>query len=98
GESEDGSARIEALVDSTDGFDLAEVDLDLRGEGTIMGARQKGMTDLKLASLQRDRQVVEDARTAAFDLVDRPEGVPEALTDELRLFLDDEEQEFLFKS
>ena len=98
GNTEDGAARLEALVASTDGFELAEVDLDLRGEGTIMGARQKGMSDLKLASLQKDRQVVQDARTAAFDLVDRPEGVPEALTDELRLFLDEEEQEFLFKS
>ncbi len=98
GNTEDGAARIEALVESTDGFDLAEVDLDLRGEGTIMGARQKGMSDLKLASLQRDRAVVEDARAAAFDLVDRPEGVPDALLDELRLFLDEEEQEFLFKS
>ena len=97
-ESEDGSPRIEALVDSTDGFVLAEADLDLRGEGTIMGARQKGMSDLKLASLQNDRQVVEDARAAAFDLVDRPEGVPAALADELKLFLDDEEREFLFKS
>ncbi len=98
GNSEDGSARIEALVASTNGFELAEVDLDLRGEGTIMGARQKGVSDLKLASLQRDRQVVEDARAAAFDLVDRPEGVPEGLLDELRLFLDEEEEEFLFKS
>ena len=98
GSTEDGAARIEALVASTDGFELAEVDLDLRGEGTIMGARQKGMSDLKLASLQKDRQVVEGARTAAFDLVDRPEGVPEALAEELRLFLDEEEQEFLFKS
>lgn len=98
GNTEDGAARIEALVASTDGFELAEVDLDLRGEGTIMGARQKGMSDLKLASLQKDRQVVEEARTAAFDLVDRPEGVPEALAEELRLFLDEEEQEFLFKS
>ncbi|WP_436795411.1 ATP-dependent DNA helicase RecG [Actinospongicola halichondriae] len=98
GNTEDGAARIEALVASTDGFDLAEVDLDLRGEGTIMGARQKGMSDLKLASLQKDRAVVEDARAAAFDLVDGPDGVPEALLDELRLFLDEEEQEFLFKS
>lgn len=98
GSTDDGAARIEALVGTTDGFELAETDLDLRGEGTIMGARQKGMSDLKLASLQRDRQVVEDARTAAFDLVDRPAGVPDALLDELRLFLDEEEQEFLFKS
>ena len=54
----DGEARLEALVRSTDGFELAEVDLDLRGEGTIMGERQKGRNDLKLASLRRDREWV----------------------------------------
>ena len=42
-----------------DGFELAEVDLDIRGEGTVFGERQKGRTDLKLASLRRDRSVVE---------------------------------------
>ncbi|MDQ2754400.1 MAG: ATP-dependent DNA helicase RecG, partial [Actinomycetota bacterium] len=47
GTTDDGAARLEALVSSTDGFELAEVDLDLRGEGTILGARQKGATDLK---------------------------------------------------
>ena len=46
------------MVRTTDGFELAEVDLDLRGEGTIMGERQKGRNDLKLASLRRDREWV----------------------------------------
>jgi ATP-dependent DNA helicase RecG len=58
----DGEARLEAMVASTDGFELAEVDLDLRGEGTIMGERQKGRNDLKLASLRRDREWVGRAR------------------------------------
>ncbi len=98
GSSEDGAARLEALLSSTDGFVLAEADLDLRGEGTIMGERQKGRSDLKLASLRRDRAVVERAREAAFELVDAPGGVPQALADELRLFLDEDEEEFLFKS
>ena len=57
----DGEERLAALVRSTDGFELAEVDLDLRGEGTIMGERQKGRNDLKLASLRRDREWVERA-------------------------------------
>ncbi|MDZ7675939.1 MAG: ATP-dependent DNA helicase RecG [Acidimicrobiales bacterium] len=95
--SEVGLARLQALVETTDGFELAEVDLDLRGEGTIMGERQKGMTDLKLASLARDRAMVGHAREAAFDLVDAPDGVPAELADELRLFLDEEEQAFLLK-
>ncbi|MDZ7733817.1 MAG: RsmD family RNA methyltransferase [Acidimicrobiia bacterium] len=52
----DGEERLTAMVRTTDGFELAEVDLDIRGEGTIMGERQKGRNDLKLASLRRDRE------------------------------------------
>ena len=51
-------SRLEALEKTTDGFELAEVDLDLRGEGTILGARQKGRSDLKLASLRRGDRVL----------------------------------------
>ncbi|GIT46527.1 MAG: hypothetical protein Ct9H300mP12_11120 [Acidimicrobiales bacterium] len=46
------------MVRTTDGFERAEVDLELRGEGTIMGERQKGRNDLRLASLRRDREWV----------------------------------------
>ena len=53
------SAGSQAMVDSDDGFELAEVDLEVRGEGTLFDTRQKGRTDLKLASLLRDRPVVE---------------------------------------
>ena len=98
GTTQDGAARLEAIVGTTDGFELAEVDLRLRGEGTIMGERQKGLSDLKLASLARDRPLVEQARAAAFDLVDGPGGVPPALLEELRLFLDEDDEAFLFKS
>ena len=96
----DGRARLEAMVRTTDGFDLAEVDLDLRGEGTIMGERQKGRNDLRLASLRRDREWVEKAREVAFDLVgdgDAMLGHP-ALAAEIQLFLGDEDETFLLKS
>ena len=53
------SPRVDALVESKDGFYLAEVDLELRGEGTIMKTAQKGRSDLKLASLRRDRDLIE---------------------------------------
>src|SRR5262245_2374511 len=95
----EAEARLGALVDTTDGFALAEVDLELRGEGTIMGERQKGRSDLKLASLRRDRQWVERAREVAFAIVDG-EGGLEAhadLLDEVALFLDEDDQEFLLK-
>ncbi len=99
GAVEGSEARLQALVDSTDGFELAEVDLDLRGEGTIMGERQKGRSDLRLASLRRDREMVGTAREVAFEIVDGPGGIADhaGLVDELRLFVGDEEAEFLLK-
>jgi ATP-dependent DNA helicase RecG len=92
--------RVKALVDSTDGFLLAEVDLDLRGEGTLMNTAQKGKNDLKLASLRRDRELVQLARDVAFELVD-PDPLLEhhpVLLDELRLLFSDEDEAFLFKN
>ena len=100
GSTSDGEARLEAMVRTTDGFELAEVDLDLRGEGTLMGERQKGRNDLKLASLRRDREWVERARELAFELVDGDPDLsahPE-LRDEVALFLDEGESDFLLKS
>jgi ATP-dependent DNA helicase RecG len=94
------SARVEAIVATTDGFELAEVDLELRGEGTIMNTAQKGRSDLKLASLRRDKELVARAREAAFSLVDADPGLrdhPE-LAEEINTFLTPEDEEFLFKS
>lgn len=68
--SDDARARLSALEESTDGFALAERDLELRGEGTIFEQRQSGRNDLKLASLARDRIWVERARDLAAELVD----------------------------
>jgi len=91
--------RLAAMVRTEDGFELAEVDLDLRGEGAIMGERQKGRSDLKLASLRRDREWVERAREVAIELVDADPGLTQhpALAREVELFLDDDERAFLLK-
>jgi ATP-dependent DNA helicase RecG len=64
-----------------------------------MGERQKGRSDLKLASLRRDREWVTRAREVAFRIVDSPDGLDghPALRDEVALFLDDADQEFLLK-
>ena len=79
---------------------MAEVDLDLRGEGTIMDTRQKGRSDLKLASLRRDRELVGLAREAAFSIVDADPQLRAnpLVVHELRLFFDPADEEFLFKS
>ncbi len=100
GTTPEGEARLEAVAASTDGFELAEVDLDLRGEGTILGTRQKGASDLKLASLRRHRKTVELARAVAFEIVDADPALAahRELADEIRFLVDDDEREFLFKS
>jgi ATP-dependent DNA helicase RecG len=64
------AARLEALVRTTDGFELAEVDLDLRGGGQLLGTRQSGLTDLRFAQLRHDRALLELARALADELVD----------------------------
>lgn len=100
GSTPDGEARLEAMVRTTDGFELAEVDLELRGEGTLMGERQKGRNDLKLASLRRDKNWVVRAREVAFDLVDADPDLAAnpALVEEVKLVLGEDEADFLLKS
>jgi ATP-dependent DNA helicase RecG len=97
----EAEARLEALCDPRNtGFELAEVDLELRGEGTILGAQQKGRSDLKLASLRRDKDLVATAREVAFAVVDADPVLathPE-LAEELAAVLDETERAFLFKS
>jgi ATP-dependent DNA helicase RecG len=62
--------RLEALVRTNDGFELAEVDLDIRGGGQLLGTRQSGLTDLRFAQLRRDRSLLERARVLADELID----------------------------
>ena len=75
-------ARLRALVQTTDGFDLADRDLEIRGEGQLFGARQSGLPDLKLARLLRDRETLGAARAAAQltlrddPALDHPESAP----------------------
>jgi ATP-dependent DNA helicase RecG len=61
-------ARLEALVETTDGFELAERDLELRGEGQLLGTRQSGLSDLRFTRLRADHALIERARDIARDL------------------------------
>jgi len=56
---------LQALCDTSDGFELAEVDLELRGGGALLGTRQSGLSDLRFAHLLRDRMLLERARAVA---------------------------------
>jgi ATP-dependent DNA helicase RecG len=97
--NEEAARRLEALEATTDGFELAEIDLELRGEGTVLGARQKGRSDMKLASLARHRDLVRAARKVAESLVDEDPSLAShpLLAEELQLFVGEEEG-YLFRS
>ncbi|MGA0064989.1 MAG: ATP-dependent DNA helicase RecG [Ilumatobacteraceae bacterium] len=99
-DSDVSSPRVDALVESTDGFYLAEVDLDLRGEGTLMDTMQKGASDLRLASLRRDRDLVDLARQVATEIIDADPLLlkHEGLRDEIDVLLTARDEEFLLKN
>src|SRR3954471_18964854 len=68
--SETADERLDALVRTTDGFELAEVDLDLRREGQLLGTRQSGWSDLRFTKLRADRPIIERAKALAAELRD----------------------------
>ena len=70
--SEDGERRLDALVRTNDGFQLAELDLELRGPGEFFGTRQAGMPSFQVASLIRDRQLIEVAKREAAAVLAGP--------------------------
>jgi ATP-dependent DNA helicase RecG len=94
-----GEARMEAMTQSGDGFELAERDLAIRGAGEVFGERQAGWTDLKLGRLPQDESIVFEARAVAERMLDddpelvRNEQLREEVTDLLGDAVD-----FLFKS
>ena len=80
--------RLEVLVRSTDGFEIAEMDLRLRGPGQVLGTKQSGLPDLALASLCDDADLLELARSIAQELVEtdpelaRQPGLQRALAEQ----------------
>jgi ATP-dependent DNA helicase RecG len=63
--TKDAELRLDAVAATTDGFDLSETDLDIRGEGQLFGSKQSGLPDLKLTRLRRDIELVETTRAVA---------------------------------
>ena len=95
----EGRARLDAMVESTDGFVLAERDLEIRGAGEVFGERQAGFSDLKLGRIPRDESYVIAARDAAERILDADPMLERhaALREEVEDLLGDA-VEFLFKS
>ncbi|OIP05670.1 MAG: ATP-dependent DNA helicase RecG [Bacteroidetes bacterium CG2_30_32_10] len=65
----DAKTRIDTMVRTSDGFEIAEVDLKLRGPGDILGTQQSGIVDLRIANLARDEQIIQLARNTANDIL-----------------------------
>lgn len=95
-----GIERLAAVERTTDGFELAEVDLALRGEGTVLGARQRGRSDLRLASLRFDRDLIVAARAAAERIVDADPGLrnSKVLAEELEEIIGAEAAAYVLRS
>lgn len=78
--SEDAKTRLQTMVRSNDGFEIAEVDLKLRGPGDLMGTQQSGLLNLKIADIVKDNQILQTARYHALQLLktdpklERPEN------------------------
>ena len=85
--SEDGAKRLEVMVESSDGFVIAEADLQIRGPGDFLGTRQAGLPELKVADILRDGGVLEQARKEAFELVERDPELSSFGNERLRLEL-----------
>jgi ATP-dependent DNA helicase RecG len=69
-----GEERLNAMVRTQDGFELAELDLSLRGPGEFFGTRQAGLPEFRVANLLRDRQLLELAKLEAARFADRPDA------------------------
>jgi ATP-dependent DNA helicase RecG len=73
--SEDGEKRLKVMESTCDGFRIAEADLEIRGPGDFLGTRQSGLPDFRVANILRDGSILEQARTAAFGILDTDPGL-----------------------
>jgi ATP-dependent DNA helicase RecG len=76
--SDEAKKRLETMVRTTDGFEIAEADLQLRGPGDIEGTQQSGIPfELKIASLGQDNQLLQYARNIAMQVLDEDPDLEE---------------------
>jgi ATP-dependent DNA helicase RecG len=82
--SEEGMRRLQVMSETTDGFRIAEADLEIRGPGEFLGTRQAGLPDFRVANLLRDGRILEEARQDAFRLASNPAFMTDPRYAELR--------------
>ncbi|MEN5055976.1 ATP-dependent DNA helicase RecG [Sphingobacterium kitahiroshimense] len=85
--SKEGKLRLNTMVRTNDGFEIAEVDLELRGPGDISGTQQSGVLELKLANLTTDQQLLSEARNSVIDIFKEDPEMTEERHASLRQYL-----------
>jgi len=83
-ETKDAEQRLKAFAATTDGFKLAEKDFEIRGAGDLFGTQQHGMPPLRVADLKQDREVLEEARQDAVEMIHNDPGLAEPQHAKLR--------------
>ncbi len=87
GKTDESQARLEAMVETTDGFEIAERDLEIRGPGEVLGTRQSGLPDLTMAHLTRDSEALKAARGAAAAFLESCPDLMDPSCDAVRAWL-----------
>lgn len=85
--SKEGRTRLETMVQTNDGFDIAEVDLQLRGPGDISGTQQSGILEMKIADLAKDQQLLASARQAVIEIFKEDPNLQSPKNDKLVHYL-----------
>jgi ATP-dependent DNA helicase RecG len=86
--SEEGEKRLQVMARTSDGFRIAEADLEIRGPGEFLGTRQSGLPDFRVANILRDGRILEEARADAFAIAESREFL-EGATGEMRLLAEE---------
>jgi len=90
--TKEGKTRMKTMVETTDGFKIADVDLKLRGPGDLQGTQQSGVLDLKIADLIKDEPILKAARNEAIELLEDSEKFHSPINDPIRRELARREQ------
>ena len=82
--SDEAKTRVKTMVETTDGFKIAEVDLKLRGPGNLMGTQQSGVLNLKIADLVKDGEILHLARKTAIKLLEQDPNMQQASNERIK--------------